>query len=212
MKNVYDILVNFKTVAFEFYEWDKEDEIRHVKVTTAYKVSDSCIFDFLNNSIKVRQEFLDKIKDKTQVFCGRGLKILRHTCIIYNNDLALALLFDDKGCVVGKSKLLFDEADEIVKDGQDEKETYIEYEILKKENINGNLTRRENKLIYILSKYLNRVYEKKEAEEIKYFYFECFNAHEENLKKAYQRLIININNADYEVINKLKNLIKVLKK
>ena len=32
MKNVYDIVVNYKKQAYEFYEWDKSDNITHIKV------------------------------------------------------------------------------------------------------------------------------------------------------------------------------------
>ena len=28
MKNIYDILVNFKKIPYEFYEWNKEDDER----------------------------------------------------------------------------------------------------------------------------------------------------------------------------------------
>ena len=39
MKNVYDILVNFKKRAYEFYEWNKEDDIEHIKVIPSFKES-----------------------------------------------------------------------------------------------------------------------------------------------------------------------------
>lgn len=212
MKNVYDILVNFKRVAYEFYEWNSEDEIKHIKVMPSFKVSDKCVFDFLENNVKVDDVFLEKIKDKTEVYCGRIIKHINYACIFYSNEIVLAILFDENGNSIGKSKLLFDEADDIIEDAKRQKEEIINYEVVSISNINNNLTRKENKLIFLLNKYLKRIFEEKSYEELKYFYFECYNDDENNCDKAYNRLKASIINAEYEVINKLKNLIKVVKK
>lgn len=212
MKNVYDILVNFKRVAYEFYEWNSEDEIKHIKVMPSFKVSDKCVFDFLENNVKVDDVFLEKIKDKTEVYCGRIIKHINYACIFYSNEIVLAILFDENGNSIGKSKLLFDEADDIIEDGKKQKEEIINYEVVSISNINNNLTRKENKLIFLLNKYLKRIFEEKSYEELKYFYFECYNDDENNCDKAYNRLKASVINAEYEVINKLKNLIKVVKK
>ena len=120
MKNVYDILVNFKKIAYEFYEWDCDDEIRHIKVMPSFKVSDKCVIDFLDNNVRVDDDFLIKIKGKTESFCGRTIKIINYACVIYSDEVALALEFDTNGNVIGKSKLLFDEADDIIESGKDE--------------------------------------------------------------------------------------------
>ena len=45
MKNIYDILVNFKKIPYEFYEWNKEDDVKHVKKMPSIKVSDSALYD-----------------------------------------------------------------------------------------------------------------------------------------------------------------------
>lgn len=212
MKNVYDILVNFKKVAYEFYEWNSDDEIKHIKVIPSFKVSDKCVFDFLVNNVKVDNDFLEKIKDKTEFFYGRIIKKINYACIFYSGKIVIAVLFDDNGNSIGKSKLLFDEADDIIEDGKKQKEETINYEIISVSNVNNNLTRKENKLIFLLDKYLNRIFQEKSYEELKYFYFECYNDDENNCDKAYNRLKTSVINADYEVINKLKNLIKVVKK
>ena len=31
MKEVYDLLLNFKKIAYEFYEWNNDDEIINIK-------------------------------------------------------------------------------------------------------------------------------------------------------------------------------------
>lgn len=212
MKHIYDILVNFKTEAYEFYEWTNEDEIKHIKTILAIKVKDSCIYDFLNNNVKVQEDFLKKIKGNTKFYRGRIIKEIDYACVIYNEDIALAIEFNSEGLITGRSKLLFDESDDIVSCGKKEVIYEIDYEVLSKRKLNFNLTRKEKKLVYILTKYLNVVFEKKSYDEIKYFYFECFNDNELDAKKAYLKLNASVLKADYDVINKLKDLIKVLKK
>ena len=60
--------------------------------------------------------------------------------------------------------------------------------------------------------YLKKAYENKKYDELKYIYLECFNYKEEEIDKIYNKLISSIENANYNIINKLSNLLKVLKK
>ena len=71
MKNIYDILVNFKKIPYEFYEWNKEDDVKHVKKMPSIKVSDSTLYDIFYNDAVVSKNFLDQIKDKTEILTGK---------------------------------------------------------------------------------------------------------------------------------------------
>ena len=64
----------------------------------------------------------------------------------------------------------------------------------------------------LLLKYLEKTYEDKKSDELKYMYFECFNKEENDLFNAYAKLKQSLENADFSVIDKLKSLVKVLKK
>ena len=57
MKNIYDILVNFKKIPYEFYEWNKEDDVKHVKKMPSIKVSDSALYDIFYNDAVVSKNF-----------------------------------------------------------------------------------------------------------------------------------------------------------
>lgn len=209
MKNIYDILVNFKKIPYEFYDWNKEDDVKHVKKMPSIKVSDSALYDIFYNEVKISKNFLDQIKDKTEIFFGRAIKKVKYACVIYNDDVALSILLNDNGEIIGKSKLLFDEEEDVLKDDVPSKE--IDYEVIKKpKKING-LTRREAKIVLLLSKYLDKIHESKKNDEIKYMYFECFNKVEEDNEKAYKNLKNEVLKANLNVIETLKTLIKVLK-
>lgn len=209
MKNIYDILVNFKKIPYEFYEWNKEDDVKHVKKMPSIKVSDSALYDIFYNDTVVSKNFLDQIKDKTEIFFGRTVKKVKYACVIYNDDVALSILLNDNGEIIGKSKLLFDEEEDVLKEDVPVKE--IDYNIIKKSKKISGLTRRESKIVLLLSKYLDKIYENKKNDEIKYMYFECFNKVEEDNEKAYKNLKNEVLKANLNVIETLKKLIKVLK-
>lgn len=209
MKNIYDILVNFKKIPYEFYEWNKEDDVKHVKKMPSIKVSDSTLYDIFYNDAVVSKNFLDQIKDKTEIFFGRIVKKVKYACVIYNDDVALSILLNDNGEIIGKSKLLFDEEEDVLKEDVPLKE--IDYNIIKKAKKISGLTRREAKIVLLLSKYLDKIHESKKNDEIKYMYFECFNKVEEDNEKAYKNLKNEVLKANLNVIETLKTLIKVLK-
>ena len=209
MKNIYDILVNFKKIPYEFYEWNKEDDVKHVKKMPSIKVSDITLYDIFYNDAVVSKNFLDQIKDKTEIFFGRTVKKVKYACVIYNDDVALSILLNDNGEIIGKSKLLFDEEEDVLKEDVPLKE--IDYNIIKKSKKISGLTRRETKIVLLLSKYLDKIYENKKSDEIKYMYFECFNTMEEDNEKAYKNLKNEVLKANLNVIETLKTLIKVLK-
>lgn len=209
MKNIYDILVNFKKIPYEFYDWNKEDDVKHVKKMPSIKVSDSALYDIFYNEVKISKNFLDQIKDKTEIFFGRTVKKVKYACVIYNDDVALSILLNDNGEIIGKSKLLFDEEEDVLKEDEPLKE--IDYEVIKKSKKISGLTRREAKIVLLLSKYLDKIHESKKNDEIKYMYFECFNKVEEDNEKAYKNLKNEVLKANLNVIETLKTLIKVLK-
>ena len=166
MKNIYDILVNFKKIPYEFYEWNKEDDVKHVKKMPSIKVSDSALYDIFYNDAVVSKNFLDQIKDKTEIFFGRTVKKVKYACVIYNDDVALSILLNDNGEIIGKSKLLFDEEEDVLKEDVPLKE--IDYNVIKKVKKISGLTRREAKIVLLLSKYLDKIHERKKNEEIRY--------------------------------------------
>ena len=166
----------------------------------------------MNYKVKVEADFLKLIEGKSEIFCNHLIKIIDYACIIYNDNDCLAIEFDKEGIVIGKSKLLFDESDDITSSNIDTERININYTIEKKEKKVGYYTRKETIIIDNLKRYLNTIFNKKNKDEIKYIYFECFDRKEEDAKKAYEKLKLHIDKADLVVINKLKSLVKVLKK
>lgn len=212
MKKTYDILVNYQKIAYEFYDWNKTDDVKHIKVIPTFKVSDKCLQDFYNYDLMVDRTFLDMIKDKTEIFI-KGLTVKEpYACVLFSSYSALSFKFDKQGNVIGKSNLLFDEADDIITTFYSLEETKINYKVTNMEKLNCFYTRYESKMIDDLINYLKQIQKNSNDYETKYIYFECFNKEIDSSKKAYEKLFNSVNKLDFKVIEKLKNLMKVLKK
>lgn len=212
MKKTYDILVNYQKIAYEFYDWNKTDDVKHIKVIPTFKVSDKCLQDFYNYDLMVDRTFLDMIKDKTEIFI-KGLTVKEsYACVLFSSYSALSFKFDKQGNVIGKSNLLFDEADDIITTFYSLEETKINYKVTSMEKLNSFYTRYESKMVDDLVNYLKQIQKNSNDYETKYIYFECFNKEIDSSKKAYEKLFNSVNKLDFKVIEKLKNLMKVLKK
>ena len=58
---IYDILLNFNTEFFEFYEWEKSDLLFHIKKIPIYKVETKVIEDFLTKKVIIDSPLLLEI-------------------------------------------------------------------------------------------------------------------------------------------------------
>ena len=155
---------------------------------------------------------LEKIENKTEAFSPSKIMKIDFACVIFNNDIALALKMNKEGKVIGRSKLLFEESDDLVFSGMDLKEECIEYKINSKIEYNPICTRKEFNIINNLCKYINSIYKDNCYDELKFIYLECFNHEELDMEKIYDKLINSLSNVNFNVINKLTSLVKTVKK
>lgn len=205
MQKICDIVLNFNNDAYEFYEWEKEDSLTHIKSINAFKVSDKCLYDFIYNDVCVNNDFLDLIKGKTQ--CYKEKLKIDYACVLYTDKKSCAFMFNKDGNVIKRSFLLFDEEDELIDSNCDVNK--IDYKVLKSGYFNNLLTRKECNMYKNIYNYFNNILDK---DEIKYLYFECFNKKEDNYDKAYNKLLKSLKEYDFSVIKKLDSIIKITKK
>ena len=62
---IYDILLNFKNNFFDFFEWNKSDDIVHIRKIPIIKIKSEDLFNIKNNCVKIDNSFLEKIENKT---------------------------------------------------------------------------------------------------------------------------------------------------
>lgn len=208
MQKIYDILLNYKKNPYEFYEWNKTDNIDHIKSILCFKIKDDSLYDLINNDAKIDANFLKIIKDKTELFSGKLVKNIEYACIFYSGEVACAFEFYKDGRIKNRSYLLFDEEEDIILSGKLDKIVDIKYEIIKKYDYNDCITRNEAKKISQVTKYMDNI---KSKDEIKYIYFECFNEEEKDSSIAIKKLKEKIKNLDNNIIDKLTKVINIKK-
>lgn len=172
MDYVYDIILNFQPVYYEFYEWLPTDKIINIKRIPIYKISNQDYLNIKNNNVIIERNTIPK---QNKIFLiTSGLEVL-------------GLLIDNNGKVIKKSSLLFEESDDILEDKDEIKTIKIKYTITNKINNIYQSRIKSEKSSYI-KKYLNNLDKEKDKYYLKYIYFDLFNIDEPEIDKIYHDL------------------------
>ena len=203
---IYDILLNFNDNLYEFYEWEKDDYIYHIKRIPIVKVKTKVIEDILNNKIKVDNNYLNIICNKTELF-KKNNKVLKYSCLITDGYKVFGILLNDLGIITKISDLLLDESFDAISISNRCNLIDIEYNII--DNIDNYyfLTRKELEIKNYLCKEINNIYKSKNYIKLKYLYFEYYNKNNDDIKSIYKDLIdslSNINDKHYKIFELLK--------
>ena len=173
MDYVYDIVLNFQNKYYDFYEWLPQDKIININKIIIYKISSDNYLDIKNNNILIDKNSLPK---QNKMF------------LITSGDEVMGILLNNRGEVIKKSSLLFDEADDILKKKHNMKKIVLKYTIIKKQKPVYKSRIKEEKLAFVKD-YLKNI--NKEADEyiLKYLYYDIYNVMESDLEKKYQKLL-----------------------
>lgn len=189
---INNILLNFQREYYEFYEWNSSDKIKQYKNLPIIKTTSKDLQNIKNNTILLDKKELDK---KNYIFSDG------------NNIVAVKL--DKNGFNKYKSSINIIDQERIINKIKNQKKIKINYKIIKKNNNSFN-TRKELENKAKIINELNKSYQKKEYEKLKYIYFECFNKKEKNInliiKKIKKEIINNSNN-----FNKIIDIINLTK-
>ena len=182
---INNILLNFQKEYYEFYEWNSSDKIKQYKNLPIIKTTSKDLQNIKNNTILLDKKKLDK---KTYIFSDG------------NNIVAVKL--DKNGFNKYKSSINIIDQERIINKIKNQKKIKINYKIIKKNNNSFN-TRKELENKTKIINELNKSYQKKEFEKLKYIYFECFDKKEENIN-------IIIKKIKKEIINSSNNFNKII--
>lgn len=194
MNYIYDILVNMKENLYDFYDWDKNDDISHLRKIPLFRVDNKTYNDLINCKVKVSKDFLTKIFNKTEEFKNKKINFIKYESLFSNGLDSICIKFNDDGISNSKSKLIINENEEVLEVSEKIEEEKIKYSVIKKEQNSELRTRNDIKI----EKYINKELNTNNIEKLKYLFYECFNEKEENreiiIKKINKSLI---NNWDY---------------
>ncbi len=187
MTYIYDIVLNFTDVNryFDVYEWEKDDHLVNIKKALILRVNNKVLNDFIKYKIKVNKTFLEFIKDKSMCYKKDKIKYL---VVLSNGEKSVAFSFDELGNIIYKSSLFFDEEEIINKMALKIDKTDIIYTNYDSD-YDFSLPRHFLEKNKYVNKELKSLYNLKKYEELRYIYYEIFNAIENDNKLIYERLL-----------------------
>ena len=188
MNYYYDVYLNYQDVYYMFYEWDELDNVEFVKKIPLFHVNSKTIIDFLTKKVKVTEEFLKKIENKTKT---KNNTYLRYCCIVSDGKNSLALEFDEFGISTYKSSLILDDEISINEFIYNVKEGVIDYMALESESIKSE-TRLDERVKKVLRLEIDNMYKSQNYSKLKYIYLEWFGIYLDNYKKMYENMIERI--------------------
>lgn len=188
MNYIYDIFLNFNTELYDFFDWNSNDNMIHIKKIPIYRVSTKVLNDMRLRQIKIEKNRLEEIENKTELFSRLKNTSLKYAALFTDTEDVLALTFDRQGNSVQRSKLLIDEDIEVLECSSRYKLVNIRYTSKKALHINDLETRRQRNVDQTIFKELSKLYKSKNYETLEYLYYELFNQKERNINIIYSKL------------------------
>lgn len=191
---IYDILLNFcdPDIVYDFYEWNKNDDIENIKRIKLIHVNSNILNDMLYYDIRVDSNFLLKIYRTCEVYTNKKVKILDYCLLLSDGDRVLAIEFDSNGRAIYKSKLLLDEEEEIAILASNLEYYDFNYDVFNKVLDNRFFTRNEILIRKYLVKEINECYDSKNYNKLKFLYQEYFEDDEKSYLKMKNNLLNSI--------------------
>lgn len=205
MALMYDLILNFQNEYYDFYEWNNDDFIWHIKKISLVKVDASSYDDFLRYDLVLSSLFVESIMNKSEYFTKKGVTILPYAFLLTDSYRVMGIILDDNRKVVKYSSLLLDEEEEVLETSNKLPLINLQYERKGKKQIN-NLTREEIRVQSYICKELKKT---KELNKLKYLYYEYFGTISNNNKEIKGKLLSEVENNFNEKHLNQYNLIKL---
>lgn len=209
MNYIYDILLNFNRQLYDFFEWDMNDNIVHVRKIPLYKIDTKKLLTIRDNRIKFEEEFLEKVKNKTEIFTNRDVEFLEYAFLLTDGSSVLALKCNQNGESIGKSMLLVDEDVEVLDVSKKVKEIEISFEIKGEDKYIPLKTRKEQKMEKYVKDELYKSGKQNASEKLEYLYFECFGKNECSIDTILNHFYAQMKTGNYNMIRKLYDFFKL---
>lgn len=188
MTYTYDVLLNFTddNRIIEFFEWENEDILDHVKKIPLIRVSSKQLEELSNYNVIIDKTFLEKVRNITTLY--KKTKNLEYATLISDLNKVIALEFNSKGEIISKSSLLLDEEEEIIEECCDLREESISYKIKNKTKKELFLTRNEMKKRRYLLKEIENLYKDKNIDKLTYLYEEIYQKDSLSFEEKYLKI------------------------
>lgn len=197
MNYVYDILVNFNENLYDFYDWNLNDPVTHIRRIPIYKVTSKQFYEIKNYQVKFDSKFLEAIKNRTEFFSGRNIKIMKYAFLLTDGLDIMGIFIGDS---IKYTSLQMDEELDILEDFRF-KESHLDYQITSAKNAMILKTRYQIEQINKMRQKLNDLIKENNISKIQYIYYECFNEKEKQISLILERFYHSLEN--YQFLEKL---------
>lgn len=211
MNYIYDVILDFQKEYYDFYEWNKNDNIFHMRKIPILKINEKQFNEIKNNIVQFSEATTKLFNFKTaERFKQNNITKMKYTIIISTENQAMGIKINKNGIIQLKSSLLPDEQDDVIEIIKFQNEAKLEYKIIKNNKNNNFKTRFEIENENFIYNELDKVYEQKNIQKLNYIYLECFNKQEPNIDLAYKKLKSEISKTN-ENFKKIYNIFKMTK-
>lgn len=205
MNYIYDILLNFHKEDYDFFDWNVDDNIIHIRKTPIFRVSTDMLYKIIHYNVNVSLEFLNKISNRTEMFTNKNVKVIKSVCLFTDCKDAVAINFFNNGKKEKISRFLLDEKEEILEMSENIEESSIDFIVHNEIKRTPFRTRNEQKIYQFIQKELQT----KNYEKLKYTYFECFNIIEEDYDNIVNKLKTELDSNWEQYYNQIYNILKL---
>lgn len=207
---VYDIILNWSDdKVYEFFEWELNDDLEHIKRIPLFKVNSKILDDVLNYNFQIDNDFLNKIYNLTEIYTSNNVEKIEYASLFSDGVRTIAIEFSSDGKSICRSKLLLDEEQEV----EILSNKLVEFDIKIKtyDKIENNLftTRLESEIKKILTIEINDSYNKGNFDKLKYLYFEYFGREQDDIEMIYKKLLSSIDKEINYSHNKIYEVVKL---
>ena len=158
MNYYYDLILNFSLDNILFYEWDDNDNLEYIEKIPLFKISEKDMVNILGNNVKINEEFLKMIKDKTTIKSRGIINTISYSSIFTDAKSVIAIEFNEVGEIIGRSNLLLEDDLNVIEMAFALKKKELKYEILNKINVDAPL-REITKMKSVIKSEITKLYE-----------------------------------------------------
>ena len=172
---IYDIILNFNSVFYEFYEWDSKDNLTFIRKIPLVKVDTNFINDILTKKVVTDDPIVLEITNKCEITSCKKANKIKYACLFTDSLKVIGVILNDKKQIIKVSDLLLDEANDVINISKRTNIRSITYNILENKNNEFFLTKKEIKIKNYLQDEIQNIQNKKDFSKLSYLYFEYFN-------------------------------------
>jgi hypothetical protein len=204
MNYIYDVLANFNSDFYDFYDWNDEDNIINIRRLPIIKVNSDFLYNVKYNDVFVDSVLLDKIYKKASFYNVNKNKYC-YVCAICDDNHAFLVNFNSKGKVIGRSSMLLDEENEVIDICSCLPLSSFSFNVCSNIIFDFFKTRNEIDINNFIVDKLNSM----SSDKLFYLYYDCFDEYESDVSKVLDKFLSEISNNFFSIYNRIYEFLEL---